>query len=96
MTDTEEILENLKVVKRNGRKLVDFDGTKVAIAIKKDIAIHRRIGCRQNARLQILKHQHADKTSHDQSVENKRRPKQHAKQNDKKDNGVTSPRTNNS
>ena len=35
MTDTEEILENLKVVKRNGRKLVDFDGTKVAIAIKK-------------------------------------------------------------
>jgi len=35
MTDTEEILESLKVVKRNGRKLVDFDGTKVAIAIKK-------------------------------------------------------------
>ncbi len=35
MTDTEEILENLKVVKRNGRKLVDFDGTKIAIAIKK-------------------------------------------------------------
>lgn len=35
MTDTEELLSNLKVVKRNGRKLVDFDGTKVAIAIKK-------------------------------------------------------------
>ena len=30
----EEMLENLKVVKRNGRK-VDFDTTKVAIAIKK-------------------------------------------------------------
>ena len=35
MVDTEEILDNLKVVKRNGRKLVDFDGTKIAIAIKK-------------------------------------------------------------
>ena len=34
MTDT-NILDNLKVVKRNGRKLVDFDGTKIAIAIKK-------------------------------------------------------------
>ena len=29
----EEVLENLKVVKRNGRK-VDFDTTKVAMAIK--------------------------------------------------------------
>ena len=35
MTNTEELLENLKVLKRNGRKLVDFDGTKIAIAIKK-------------------------------------------------------------
>ena len=35
MTSTEELLENLKVLKRNGRKLVDFDGTKIAIAIKK-------------------------------------------------------------
>lgn len=34
MVDT-NILDNLKVVKRNGRKLVDFDGTKIAIAIKK-------------------------------------------------------------
>ena len=30
----EEVLENLKVVKRNGKK-VNFDTTKVAIAIKK-------------------------------------------------------------
>ena len=35
MTNTEDLLENLKVLKRNGRKLVDFDGTKIAIAIKK-------------------------------------------------------------
>ena len=35
MANTEELLENLKVLKRNGRKLVDFDGTKIAIAIKK-------------------------------------------------------------
>ena len=32
--DTENILENLKVVKRNGKK-VDFNGTKIALAIKK-------------------------------------------------------------
>ena len=30
----EEVLENLKVVKRNGKK-VDFDSTKIAITIKK-------------------------------------------------------------
>ena len=35
MTKTEEVLSNLKVLKRNGRKLVDFDKTKIAIAIKK-------------------------------------------------------------
>jgi ribonucleoside-triphosphate reductase len=35
MVDVCDALENLKVVKRNGRKLVDFDGTKIAIAIKK-------------------------------------------------------------
>ena len=35
MTNTEEVLSNLKVLKRNGRKLVDFDKTKIAIAIKK-------------------------------------------------------------
>ena len=35
MTKTEEVLNNLKVLKRNGRKLVDFDKTKIAIAIKK-------------------------------------------------------------
>ena len=35
MVTTEEILNNLKVVKRNGKKIVDFDGTKIAIAIKK-------------------------------------------------------------
>jgi len=35
MVVTEEVLENVKVVKRNGKKLVDFDGTKIAIAIKK-------------------------------------------------------------
>ena len=34
MIETEEKLENLEVVKRNGRK-VEFDGTKVALAIKK-------------------------------------------------------------
>ena len=34
MTNIEELLDNLKVVKRNGKK-VDFDGTKVALAIKK-------------------------------------------------------------
>lgn len=32
--DKEEVLENLKVVKRSGKK-VDFDGAKVALAIKK-------------------------------------------------------------
>ncbi len=32
--NTDEMFENLKVVKRNGKK-VDFDGTKVALAIKK-------------------------------------------------------------
>ena len=35
MTNTEEILSNLKVVKRNNRKLVDFDKAKIALAIKK-------------------------------------------------------------
>ena len=35
MVQTEDILENLKVLKRNGRKLVDFDHAKIAIAIKK-------------------------------------------------------------
>ena len=35
MVVTDELLENVKVVKRNGKKLVDFDGTKIAIAIKK-------------------------------------------------------------
>ena len=35
MTNTEEVLSSLKVLKRNGRKLVDFDKTKIAIAIKK-------------------------------------------------------------
>lgn len=35
MTKIEENLSNLKVLKRNGRKLVDFDKTKIAIAIKK-------------------------------------------------------------
>lgn len=35
MIKTEEVLSNLKVLKRNGRKLVDFDKTKIAIAIKK-------------------------------------------------------------
>ena len=34
MIETEEKLETLEVVKRNGKK-VDFDGTKVAMAIKK-------------------------------------------------------------
>ncbi|MDD3392692.1 MAG: anaerobic ribonucleoside triphosphate reductase, partial [Bacilli bacterium] len=34
MTDVKEILTTLKVVKRNGKK-VDFDGSKIAIAIKK-------------------------------------------------------------
>jgi len=34
MTNVDELLDNLKVVKRNGKK-VDFDGTKVALAIKK-------------------------------------------------------------
>ena len=34
MIDTEEKLESLEVVKRNGKK-VEFDGTKVAMAIKK-------------------------------------------------------------
>ena len=34
MVNTEEVIENLKVVKRNGKK-VDFDTTKVAMAIKK-------------------------------------------------------------
>ena len=35
MVVTDDVLENLKVVKRNGKKLVDFDGTKIALAIKK-------------------------------------------------------------
>ena len=34
MIDTEEKLETLEVVKRNGKK-VPFDGTKIALAIKK-------------------------------------------------------------
>ena len=34
MVDTEEKLETIEVVKRNGKK-VEFDGTKVAMAIKK-------------------------------------------------------------
>ena len=34
MTNTEELVATLKVVKRNGKK-VDFDGAKVALAIKK-------------------------------------------------------------
>ena len=34
-TVTEDVLSNLKVLKRNGRKLVDFDKAKIAIAIKK-------------------------------------------------------------
>ena len=34
MIETEERLETIEVVKRNGRK-VEFDGTKVALAIKK-------------------------------------------------------------
>ena len=37
MTETEEKLE-LVVVKRNGKK-VDFDGTKIALAIKKGFDI---------------------------------------------------------
>ena len=34
MVNTEELVTSLKVVKRNGKK-VDFDGTKIALAIKK-------------------------------------------------------------
>ena len=34
MVNTEELVTTLKVVKRNGKK-VDFDGTKIALAIKK-------------------------------------------------------------
>ena len=34
MIDVEVTLNDLKVVKRNGKK-VDFDGTKIAMAIKK-------------------------------------------------------------
>lgn len=34
MIDNEEVLDHLKVIKRNGRK-VDFNGTKIAVAIKK-------------------------------------------------------------
>ena len=34
MVETEEKLETIEVVKRNGKK-VDFDGSKIAIAIKK-------------------------------------------------------------
>ena len=34
MVNTEELITTLKVVKRNGKK-VDFDGTKIALAIKK-------------------------------------------------------------
>ena len=36
MTVCEDVLTNLKVVKRNGKK-VDFDGTKIAMAIKKGL-----------------------------------------------------------
>ena len=32
--NNEDIISNLKVVKRNGKK-VDFDGAKIALAIKK-------------------------------------------------------------
>ena len=34
MVNTEEITHSLKVIKRNGKK-VDFDGAKIAVAIKK-------------------------------------------------------------
>ena len=34
MTQTDDLLETIKVVKRNGTK-VDFNSTKIAIAIKK-------------------------------------------------------------
>ena len=34
MVDTEETLATLKVVKRNGKK-VEWNGTKIAVAIKK-------------------------------------------------------------
>ena len=34
MINTEELVTTLKVVKRNGKK-VDFDGAKIALAIKK-------------------------------------------------------------
>ena len=34
MVNTEELVTTLKVVKRNGKK-VDFDGAKIALAIKK-------------------------------------------------------------
>ena len=34
MAVNEEVLENLKVIKRNGKK-VDFNGAKIALAIKK-------------------------------------------------------------
>lgn len=34
MVNTEELIDVIKVVKRDGKK-VDFDGTKVALAIKK-------------------------------------------------------------
>ena len=34
MVSTEELIDVIKVVKRDGKK-VDFDGTKVALAIKK-------------------------------------------------------------
>ena len=34
MNKTEELLENLTVVKRDGKK-VSFNGTKIAVAIKK-------------------------------------------------------------
>ena len=34
MTDVNELLEDITVIKRNGKK-VDFDGSKIALAIKK-------------------------------------------------------------
>ena len=34
MTETQDLLQELQVVKRNGKK-VDFDGSKIALAIKK-------------------------------------------------------------
>ena len=50
----EEILENLKVVKRNGKK-VPFDSKKVAIAIKKgfDNINEQDTHCRRKRMIQI-------------------------------------------